>query len=184
MSDIFDALVHEEDNLQDRLWAIESLLESDLEPDERRALNEEADRVLDQILAVRARGYMDTTSSQGLASVTPMCHTSVTSTQGGAMKVIVVGPNLIDQSKGQYHCHAAGCADLKKAQYQIHREDLAYPVEVSSIYEVVDFVYRDFLDEDGNYADDPSYGTWEDIHEIAFFPCTDALPRTNETQEV
>lgn len=53
MSDIFDALVHEENNLQDRLWAIESLLESDLEPDERQALNEEADRILDQILAVR-----------------------------------------------------------------------------------------------------------------------------------
>ena len=53
MSDIVDALVHEENNLQDRLWAIESLLESDLEPDERQALNEEADRILDQILAVR-----------------------------------------------------------------------------------------------------------------------------------
>lgn len=99
------------------------------------------------------------------------------------MKVIVVGPNLRDQSKGQYHAHAAGCADLKKAIYSIHREDLAYPVEVSSIYEIVEFVYSDFLDEDSNYADDPSL-TWEDIHEIHFFPCTDALPRTNETQEV
>lgn len=31
--------------------------------------------------------------------------------------VTILGPNLRDQSKGSFHVHRAGCADLHKRQY-------------------------------------------------------------------
>jgi hypothetical protein len=34
------------------------------------------------------------------------------------VKVTVFGPNLRDQSKGQFHVHAAGCAHCGRAEYR------------------------------------------------------------------
>jgi hypothetical protein len=34
------------------------------------------------------------------------------------VKLTIVGPNLLDQSKGDFHVHAAGCADLSRGQYR------------------------------------------------------------------
>ena len=89
------------------------------------------------------------------------------------MKVYIIGPNLRDQSKGQYHVHAVGCADTKKAIYAPNRLDLDDPVDITSQQEAVEYVFADFLDE---YP-------WEDLQsDLYFFPCTDALPNATSKE--
>lgn len=87
--------------------------------------------------------------------------------------VCIIGPNLLDQSKGQYHVHAAGCADTKKAQYRMHQSDVNHPIAVTSVQECVEYVYADFLDEPEQ---------WEDFaSDVYFFPCTETLPYATPT---
>lgn len=74
-----------------------------------------------------------------------------------SQSVTIIGPNLRDQSKGTFHVHAAGCADLKRLA---HREPEAaeYPLtfEAESLTEVCDEVYppEDFEYESGEYLFD------------------------------
>ena len=58
-------------------------------------------------------------------------------------KLTILGPNLRDQSKGSFHVHAAGCADLGR-----HRGEESYTAEFDSIDEVVDLFYEDIMAEE------------------------------------
>jgi hypothetical protein len=86
------------------------------------------------------------------------------------MNVIVCGPNLIDQSKGQFHVHTAGCADLTRSNEPSYYS--GWPIEAQSKVEVVEWIYEDIIAENpGHKATDHAY--MSDVH---FFPCTAELP--------
>lgn len=87
------------------------------------------------------------------------------------MKVRVLGPNLAIQDSVTFHCHAEGCADLKKRHYAGAESDV---IDVDDRVEVATFCYDpdsfDFdPDNDGELA---PY-----IDDVQFFACCDALPR-------
>jgi hypothetical protein len=85
--------------------------------------------------------------------------------------VTVCGPNLPDQSKGDMHVHAAGCADLKRGQL---RQADKWTVEVDSVQAVVEAIYSDMIAE---CDPDEPYGTWVDYEaDLYFAPCVH-LPR-------
>lgn len=74
------------------------------------------------------------------------------------MKLTIFGPNLCDQSKGQFVVHAAGCADCKK----FSREYCS-----TADYETQESVVRDIFSDiiaEGTNPDDVS-------HEVWFAPC-------------
>lgn len=88
------------------------------------------------------------------------------------MRVIIVGPNLIDQSKGQFHVHKEGCSHLRRAEYK-YRQDLKYPIELSSVKAVVAYVYpADEFDYDP--TDESNYNNY--VQDFWFAPCTKELP--------
>lgn len=95
------------------------------------------------------------------------------------MKVTIIGPNLRDQSKGTFHVHAAGCADIAK----MAKRDPAYRdgwnVDVDSCESVVLDVYGP---DAGSFDLDPD--NREDIDqymsEFHFAPCTTDLPTYKE----
>lgn len=86
------------------------------------------------------------------------------------MKVTICGPNLRDQSKGEIHVHAAGCADLARGARREPEYRNGWTTEAATRREVVEAMYppNDFQ------------WTWEEDHEVYeesfyFFPCTEGL---------
>jgi acyl-CoA-binding protein len=75
------------------------------------------------------------------------------------MNVTVIGPNLRDQSKGDFHVHRAGCADIARRYKGENQSDL----DVASR----DAVVADWFD----FLDDPN----EARDEFHFAPCLDDL---------
>lgn len=89
------------------------------------------------------------------------------------MKVAILGPNLRDQSKGQFHVHAAGCADLHKSVYRgVPRSD----EDFSSIEEIAKEMFIDFLDENGE--------GWEEMarEDLYVLPCCE-LPYRSKPEK-
>lgn len=91
------------------------------------------------------------------------------------MIVRVVGPNLNDQTRGTFHVHADGCADLKK--YGPGRRfggdeygERETPLDVDTALEVVEEIYADQLDENP----DVTAADWLD--DFYFAPCVKSLP--------
>lgn len=72
-------------------------------------------------------------------------------------RVVIVGPNLRDQSKGTFHVHAEGCADLKRSP-NLRHEDQSMVVEATSLIDVEQYIYGpdagDFDVEPGTVLDD------------------------------
>jgi hypothetical protein len=65
--------------------------------------------------------------------------------------VVCIGPNLPDQSRGSFHVHAAGCADIGRSRDYRSREfdgDKANPIEIETLEDLVEYVYADQLAED------------------------------------
>ena len=98
------------------------------------------------------------------------------------MKVHIIGPNLIDQSQGQYHVHAPGCRDMKRdGVYDWrngkgeHASDIKTAIEVESIQDVIEYAYGDALGEGQS---------WRDVRsDFRFFPCVPAkLPEQSPAQ--
>jgi hypothetical protein len=92
------------------------------------------------------------------------------------MNVCIIGPNLIDQSKGSFHVHRDGCADIRRNP--IYRgEDTDWIVDVDSVQEAVEAVYMDIIEE---HEEGDGWDTWEayesDLH---FCPCCKGLKRTS-----
>jgi hypothetical protein len=83
------------------------------------------------------------------------------------VEVTVCGPNLRDQSKGSFHVHAAGCADLARGARREPEYAHGWTLKVASRTAVCDAVYppEDFACESGEYL--------SDLH---FFPCCADLP--------
>jgi hypothetical protein len=84
------------------------------------------------------------------------------------LNVVVVGPNLRDQSKGQFHVHAEGCADLKRDPLLRH-EDQSYIFPAASVREVAEDVYADIIAEN---EDEDIDAYIDDFH---FAPCCASL---------
>lgn len=89
--------------------------------------------------------------------------------------VIVLGPNLPDQSKGDFHVHAEGCRDI--ARYPRSIRDGGTPLDVSSVEEISAVIY-DFEENPEQYA-----------HDFYDFPCVqfeekETGPMTRITFEV
>lgn len=78
------------------------------------------------------------------------------------MLVTICGPNLRDQSRGEMHVHAAGCADLVRGAAREPEYRDGWTVEVASRVEASDAVYppEDFGCESGEY-----------VSSLYFFPC-------------
>jgi hypothetical protein len=85
------------------------------------------------------------------------------------MKVVICGPNLFDQSKGQFHVHKKGCADLRKREYRAVAPHM--PAEVKTKLDVATFVYEDIMREnEGVLATPEPY-----VSEFHFAPCVRGL---------
>jgi hypothetical protein len=67
------------------------------------------------------------------------------------MKVAICGPNLNDQTKGQFHVHAAGCADLKNygPGKKMGGQDQGWVIDADTLADVALNVYDFALDEAG-----------------------------------
>jgi hypothetical protein len=87
-------------------------------------------------------------------------------------RVLIHGPNLTDQSKGQFHVHHADCGDNHKYGFdgRLGGEDAGMPVEVSTREAVVRYVYEDQMAEN---PDHPFDVYRDDFH---FAPCVRDLP--------
>jgi hypothetical protein len=82
------------------------------------------------------------------------------------MMVTVCGPNLRDQSKGQFHVHAEGCADLLRSREPEYRN--GWTIEASTRDQVGDDIYADMIAEG-------SMESGEGTSECYFFPCCSSL---------
>ena len=87
------------------------------------------------------------------------------------MRVTICGPNLRDQSKGTFHVHAEGCADLARGARREPEYGNGWTVEAATAEDVVLDVYGpeagDFEFDPSDPADMAFYKS--DFH---FFPCT------------
>jgi hypothetical protein len=91
------------------------------------------------------------------------------------MNVTIHGPNLNDQSKGQFHVHTASCRDNRK---EVVRNGSEYPItiDVDSVQDVVECMYSDIIAEHVADGDNGIYCNWETyIPEFHFAPCTNDL---------
>ena len=86
------------------------------------------------------------------------------------MQVVIIGPNLQDQSKGSFHVHAKGCADIRRdpKRYGYRLVGPHMRVDAESCADVAEYVYEDMIAESGSDAD----AYLDDFH---FAPCVDAL---------
>lgn len=100
------------------------------------------------------------------------------------MRVHIIGPNLRDQSKGDFHVHAEGCADVQRnPEYQVpdYDTDRKLVYDVTSQRDVSEFIYSDMIGEGSM--------TWQDgVDTFHLSPCvgdlpmdTPKLPLPNET---
>ena len=87
------------------------------------------------------------------------------------MRVVICGPNLNDQSKGQYHVHAEGCADLRRMANREPEYTRGWAIDAETRDDAVMGVYEDMI----LYNDqDPIEFFRHDLH---FFPCCASLPQ-------
>jgi len=85
------------------------------------------------------------------------------------VKLIIHGPNLNDQTKGEFHVHASPCRDNTR---EVRENGSVNPmvVDANSVEDVVTAIYADHMAEHPE-ADDP-YGSWQAYeHDFHFAPC-------------
>lgn len=75
------------------------------------------------------------------------------------MKIKIFGPNLVDQSKGDFVVHAADCADCNKLKHEN-----SYLEEHDSELSVSESIFIDMIEEGSMTAEDG-------LCEIHFCPC-------------
>lgn len=92
------------------------------------------------------------------------------------MDVVILGPNLNNQNKGQFHVHTADCADLDKMKRRepAYRPENRMAIDAGSRQEIVEWLYDDHMREEelerGNTPD------WREYDDIYLFPCLKSLP--------
>lgn len=86
------------------------------------------------------------------------------------MRVTIIGPNLRDQSKGQLHVHAEGCADIRRMARREPEYQHGWTIEAKAQRDVVEATY-----DPGDFEWDPKedYGMYRS--EFHFFPCCSSL---------
>lgn len=82
-------------------------------------------------------------------------------------KVLVVGPNLLDQSRGTFEVHHPNCAKAFQNTLERDLQRNRMEFDVDSKLEVVEIIYDFVEDEDelASYVD----------HEFNFLPCVGEL---------
>lgn len=73
--------------------------------------------------------------------------------------VTVLGPNLNDQSLGQFHVHAEGCADIARRYGYLHKAAEMFTMDAESRLDVATTIY--------DFVEDPA-STLDEFH---FAPC-------------
>lgn len=79
-------------------------------------------------------------------------------------RVTIVGPNLRDQSRGDFHVHAAGCADLARDP-NLRREDQSWTIDAASRFGVAEAIYEDII------AENPGSSAADYVGTLHFAPC-------------
>lgn len=94
------------------------------------------------------------------------------------MDLTIVGPNLIDQSKGTFHVHKAHCADLNKRIYAANRRYEMHNETHDTVRSLVESYYGpsagSFYEEAG--YDDPETAWEHYVGEFWLAPCCAKLP--------
>lgn len=85
------------------------------------------------------------------------------------MRVTICGPNLNDQSKGSFHVHAEGCADLRRQAAREPEYANGWTIEANTRDDAVLGVYDDLINSNDC---EPIERYRDDLH---FFPCCAAL---------
>lgn len=85
--------------------------------------------------------------------------------------VTIIGPNLYDQSKGQFHVHAQGCSDITRdpKRYGYEQASPHMSTEAGSYADVAEYVYEDIMAEaepGSRYTEADAY-----VDEFHFAPC-------------
>lgn len=87
------------------------------------------------------------------------------------MRVKICGPNLNDQSKGDFHVHAADCADLVRHARREPEYQYGWESEANTQVEVAEEIFSDIMAEnEGEWAKPEAY-----FSSIYFFPCCNEL---------
>ena len=86
------------------------------------------------------------------------------------MKVVIIGPNLRKQERGQFHVHAEGCGDIVRdpRHYGYTLAAPHMPVEANTRDEVGDYIYEDHIAEG-------SMQPGEGAEDCYFAPCVEEL---------
>jgi len=82
------------------------------------------------------------------------------------MRVMIAGPNLRDQSKGTFHVHAVGCADIRRMMAREPEYANGWEIDANTVIDICDAVYPpgEFECESGEY-----------LYDFHFFPCCKGL---------
>jgi hypothetical protein len=89
------------------------------------------------------------------------------------MRVVIIGPNLSDQSKGQFHVHAKGCKDIAKYVRQGHRP---WEVEAANRTQVCEDIYGEVvMDRAGEPGFDFDQAIQDQMGEVHFLNCTKGI---------
>jgi hypothetical protein len=117
------------------------------------------------------------------------------------MKVVICGPNLNDQRKGQFHIHAAGCHDLVKNARREPEYKNGWTIDAHSREDVVRNIYSDHMAEHDSelkwmrenpndklsqsYADQPGgipmESDWRHYDDVYMFPCCNLPDESSES---
>lgn len=89
-------------------------------------------------------------------------------------EVVILGPNLRDQSRGDFHVHASGCSHLRRPEY---RGISAYPITIQERVDVAEFIYDDHLGDHGIQEGTPEAKAFyeESLGDLYFLACAEAL---------
>jgi hypothetical protein len=109
------------------------------------------------------------------------------------LRVVICGPNLIDQTRGTFHVHREGCADLGRHARREPEYENGWTIEAETREGVVRAIYADHMAEReaenqwlraNGRADEARDFTWDDYDDLYVFDCCKQLdaPRGEGTE--
>lgn len=82
------------------------------------------------------------------------------------MKIVVVGPNIMQSGTTGFHIHAVGCRDLRKPKYGIAEKE---QMEAESVEAIARDMYADHI------AERPGEDIGAFVADFTVFPCVKDL---------
>jgi hypothetical protein len=79
------------------------------------------------------------------------------------MRVVVVGPNIMQSGTTGFHVHAVGCRDVGRPKYRGAEKDV---MDVDGVEALARDIYSDHIAESENPSDIRSY-----VADFTVFPC-------------